>query len=76
MVEHAIGPAAKTLTDAQHEALLERFLDYYGRNIAVGSRPFEGTVDALRSFERQGAKLAVCTNKMEGIRGRCSTRST
>ncbi len=67
MVEHAIGPAAKTLTDAQHEALLERFLDYYGRNIAVGSRPFEGTVDALRSFERQGAKLAVCTNKMEGM---------
>jgi phosphoglycolate phosphatase len=67
MVEHAMGSAAAKLSDEEHEQLLERFLDYYGRNIAVGSRPFEGTVEALQSFQRQGAKLAVCTNKMEAM---------
>ncbi len=67
MVEHAMGSAAARLSDEEHERLLERFLDYYGHNIAVGSRPFEGTVEALQSFQRQGAKLAVCTNKMEAM---------
>jgi phosphoglycolate phosphatase len=65
MVEHAMGPAAEKLTMPERSHLLELFLDYYGRNIAVGSRPFEGTIEALESFSRQGAKLAVCTNKME-----------
>jgi phosphoglycolate phosphatase len=67
MVEHAMGPAAKELTAAQQAHLLEVYLEYYGRNIAVGSQPFEGTIDALESLSRQGAKLAVCTNKMEGM---------
>ena len=65
MVEHAMGPAAEKLTMPERSRLLELFLDFYGRNIAVGSRPFEGTIDALESLSRQGAKLAVCTNKME-----------
>jgi phosphoglycolate phosphatase len=67
MVEHAMGPAGEKLSGEERERLLERFLDHYRRNIAVGSRPFEGTVEALQSFKRQGAKLAVCTNKMEAM---------
>jgi phosphoglycolate phosphatase len=43
------------------------FLDYYARNIAVGSRPFEGTVAALNRFKNAGARLAVCTNKAEAM---------
>ena len=39
MIERAIGPAGESLTPAEHDALLERYLDYYGRNIAVESRP-------------------------------------
>ncbi len=65
MIEKAIGPAGENLTQAQHDALLERYLDYYGRNIAVGSRPFEGVVAALEKFQGAGAKLAICTNKTE-----------
>jgi phosphoglycolate phosphatase len=65
MVEHAMGPAAEKLTLPERTRLLGLFLDFYGRNIAVGSRPFEGTLEALDSLSRQGAKLAVCTNKME-----------
>jgi phosphoglycolate phosphatase len=65
MVERAIGPAAQRLTQAERDALLERYFDYYGRHIAVASRPFEGAVAALERFRGAGARLAVCTNKME-----------
>ncbi len=65
MVDHAMGPDAVKLSEDERKRLLESFLDYYGRNIAVGSRPFEGTVSALERFRGAGAKLAVCTNKSE-----------
>jgi phosphoglycolate phosphatase len=67
MVEHAIGLGAAKLSEEERKRLLDRFLDYYTRNIAVGSRPFEGTVPALERFKGAGAKLAVCTNKAERI---------
>src|SRR5262250_1743939 len=67
MVEHAMGPGAAKLTEAERKRLLEMFLDHYARNIAVGSRPFEGTVASLNRFTSAGAKLAVCTNKAEAM---------
>ncbi len=67
MIERAVGPAAERMTPAQHEALLARYLDYYGSHIAVGSRPFEGVLPLLDKFQATGVKLAVCTNKMEGM---------
>jgi phosphoglycolate phosphatase len=67
MVEHAIGPDAGKLSEHERKRLLDLFLDYYARNIAVGSRPFEGAVAALERFRGAGAKLAVCTNKTERI---------
>jgi|SRR5688572_5732508 phosphoglycolate phosphatase len=65
MIERAVGPAVEAMTPAQHEALLARYLDYYGAHIAVGSRPFDGLVPLLEKLKAQGVKLAVCTNKME-----------
>jgi phosphoglycolate phosphatase len=65
MIERAT--AAAKLCEADRELLLDRFLDYYGANIAVGSRPFEGAVEALERFRAAGARLAVCTNKREGM---------
>lgn len=65
MIEMAIGPAGTTLTPGEHDRLLERYLAYYEENIAVASQPFEGAVAALERFQAAGAKLAVCTNKME-----------
>jgi phosphoglycolate phosphatase len=65
MIERATATAK--LSEETRERLLERFLDYYGAHIAVASRPFEGAVDALTRFQAAGAKLAVCTNKREGM---------
>ena len=67
MVEHAMGPDAAKLSETERKRLLDLFLDYYARNIAAGSRPFEGTVAALNRFKSAGARLAVCTNKAEAM---------
>jgi phosphoglycolate phosphatase len=65
MIERAT--AAAPLSKAEHEQLLERFLDYYAAHIADDSRPFEGAVEALERFRSAGARLAICTNKREGM---------
>lgn len=65
MIVRAVGPAAEKMTEAQHEALLKRYLDFYGDHIADASRPFEGIVPLLEKFQAQGVKLAICTNKIE-----------
>jgi len=56
-----------TRSRADIDALLARFLDYYADNIAVESRPFEALVDTLETLARSGARLAVCTNKVERL---------
>lgn len=65
MIEMAIGPAHANLTDEERDRLLERYLAFYSENIAEASQPFEGAVAALEHFQAAGARLAVCTNKME-----------
>lgn len=45
------------------DGLLNKFLDYYTSNVAVASRPFEGTVKMLETLKAEGFRLSVCTNK-------------
>ncbi|RME66955.1 MAG: phosphoglycolate phosphatase [Alphaproteobacteria bacterium] len=49
------------------ERLLPAFLDFYGANIALESRPFAGAVDILKILSNAGVRLAVCTNKFENL---------
>lgn len=49
------------------EADYKRFVDYYARNIAVGSTPFPGVVALLDRLKDEGYGLGVCTNKLEGL---------
>jgi phosphoglycolate phosphatase len=43
------------------------FISHYSAHIADRSRPFPGLVTALDSLAAQGCRLAVCTNKLEGL---------
>lgn len=52
-------------TPAELDRLYRLFLDHYADTIADESRPFPGLLDTLDRLEAQGAKLAVCTNKIE-----------
>lgn len=54
-------------TEAELDAMFDQFLAFYEDNIAVESRPFDGLATVLDGCLREGAALAVCTNKREGL---------
>ena len=77
-VRHMVGHGARALlekglaaTGTMTPELVERgfpiFLDHYGRHIADHSVPFPGLEAALDALADRGAKLAVCTNKLESL---------
>ncbi len=47
--------------------MFANFLCHYGAHIADQSRPFPGLTPALDRLAAGGARLAVCTNKLEGL---------
>jgi len=47
--------------------LVALFIDHYSRHIADRSRPFPGAAAVLDRFAAAGWRLAVCTNKLEGL---------
>lgn len=47
--------------------LIERFVAHYGADIAGGTLPYPGLANALDRLARRCIKLAVCTNKREGL---------
>ena len=65
MIEEAMAAHGQKLTQRELTDLFEVFIVYYAANISVHSRPYDGVREALETFSAQGAKLAVCTNKIE-----------
>jgi phosphoglycolate phosphatase len=59
---HDADPSENELAEVHRQ-----FLAYYSDNVAVASRPFEGVVELLDQLRGAGARLAVCTNKLEGL---------
>ena len=58
----------ETATDGSEvDDLVNQFLEHYGANIAVMSRPFAGAEAAARKLTAAGHKLAICTNKPEAL---------
>lgn len=49
------------------DGMIDEFIDYYSDNIAVGSEVFPGVEAALDRLEADGYRLAMCTNKHEGL---------
>jgi len=56
-----------TVTPDELTRLHDQFLAFYAANVAVGSRPFEGVATLLDELGLAGARLAVCTNKVEHL---------
>jgi len=67
MLKTCLGWAGEESDDDRLDTLMATYLVHYRDNIAVLSRPFPGALDALEGFRREGAKLAVCTNKYEHL---------
>lgn len=77
-VRHMVGHGVRALlqkglsaTGAMTPELVEQgfpiFIDYYSAHIADHSRPFPGLEAALDRLAAMDVKLAVCTNKLEGL---------
>lgn len=56
-----------TVNEAELTRLHEQFLEFYAANLAVGSRPFEHVTELIVELKARGARLAVCTNKVERL---------
>jgi phosphoglycolate phosphatase len=74
LVQGFVGDGAKALVDrgfahyrrVADAAVLQTFLDDYGANAAVETRPYPGVPEGLARLRDAGWTLAVCTNKPEG----------
>jgi len=77
-VRHLIGHGAKALlrnglgaTGEASEELVEAgfpiYLEHYAANICVGTRPYPHVEAAMDALAARGAKLAICTNKLESL---------
>lgn len=56
----ATGPMPSTDT---YQSAITRFLDFYEDHAADLTRPYPGTLGALKRLKDAGLRLAVCTNK-------------
>lgn len=77
-VRKLVGHGARALlrrglavTGDAPEELVEQgfplFLDFYGQNICKGTATFPGVEQALDRLDAAGIRLALCTNKPEGL---------
>jgi phosphoglycolate phosphatase len=67
MIDAGLRMRNIVLSASEVDRLHDRFFAYYAENIAVLSRPFPGVVEVLDLLVQTGARLAVCTNKLENL---------
>ena len=60
-------PADQLLPPGAEEDDYPRLLAHYGKNVAVQTRLYPGVEAALGALAADGHRLAVCTNKPEGL---------
>ncbi|MEX1148153.1 MAG: phosphoglycolate phosphatase [Sphingomonadales bacterium] len=67
LIVRGMAATGKAARDNDIARLLPLFLDFYGRNLATASRPFDGVPELLAALDARGVGLGVCTNKPEGL---------
>lgn len=67
MIERGFALAGRPLDPPTLDRLFARYIPLYEASIADRSRPFPGAVEALDRFAAAGWRLAICTNKLEGL---------
>jgi phosphoglycolate phosphatase len=67
MIERALEAEGRSVTPAKLGEMLDRFIAYYAEHVADHSRVFPGLEVTLDMLAAQGARLAVCTNKLERL---------
>jgi phosphoglycolate phosphatase len=63
LIEQAMAATGEAATAERLPLLVDRFIAYYREHIVDGSQPFPGVPETLEELKREGARLAVLTNK-------------
>src|SRR5579871_3789528 len=67
LLERGLELEGRAVSVADLSRLTDDFVAYYAEHIADASRPFDGLERALDDLAGHGYRLAVCTNKLEGL---------
>lgn len=67
LLDEGFRKSGTALGDQELDRLMQDFITYYSAHIADHSVPFEGIVDLIKEYKSAGAKIGVCTNKLEGL---------
>jgi len=67
LIERALTSAGAPFSDTELSELNREFVAHYAAHIADESRPFPGLLPALDRLADTGARLCVCTNKLERL---------
>lgn len=67
LIERGFTVVGRDLPSNRMDTLFDAFLEYYHAHIADHSRPYPGVEAALDRLEAAGWRLAVATNKLEGL---------
>lgn len=67
MIERACKLQGHALSPEALPALLDRFIIHYTDNMPGHTKPYPGLIQAMDQLKAAGCKLAVCTNKLEGL---------
>jgi phosphoglycolate phosphatase len=67
MIDKALEAEGRACSAVEVDRLFRQFIDHYAAHIADRSRPFPGLMEALDTLAADGARFAVCTNKLEWL---------
>ena len=67
MIQRGLEHHGHSLPASEIDTMWQAFLAYYSDNIAVDSRPYPYLPEVLAGLGERGVRLAVCTNKLEGL---------
>ncbi len=66
-VRRAASQSGMTLSETEETTLLDRFYEVYEAASAEGKGLYPGAHELLGDLQRQGVRLALCTNKAEHV---------
>jgi phosphoglycolate phosphatase len=67
MIEDGLQLHGRKAAPVEVDRMFGAFVDHYSAHVADRSQPFPGLDDALDRLAAEGFRLAVCTNKLEGL---------
>jgi phosphoglycolate phosphatase len=67
LIERGFRATGAPVDPAILDGLVARFIAFYESHIGETSRPYPGLIAFLERCQREGIKMAVCTNKFEGL---------